>query len=50
MLAHGHGRDVVELAQAKGLQDLVGRVDSGGGAHRAISSSGLNIARRSITE
>ena len=43
------GRDVVELAQAIGLQDLVGRVDGGGGAHHAISSSGSNTDRRSIT-
>ena len=40
VLAHRLGRDVVELAQAIGLQDRVGRVDGGGGAHFTISSSG----------
>ena len=39
VLAHRPRGDVVELAQAIGTQDLVGRVN-GGGAHNAISWSG----------
>ena len=38
-LAHRNRRDVVEVPQAISLQDRVGRVDGGVGAHFAISSS-----------
>jgi hypothetical protein len=47
VLANRRGRDVVELAQAIGLQDRVGRVDGGGSTHHAISSSGSNSDARS---
>ena len=43
VLAHRGRRDVVELAQAVSLQDRVGRVDGGGGAHDGISWSRVPI-------
>jgi hypothetical protein len=49
VLTHRCGRNVVELAQAIGLQDWVDRVDGGGGAHDGISWSDSSTDGRSIT-
>src|SRR5262249_23024137 len=45
VLVDHFGRTVVELAQAVGVEDRVGRVGGRGGVHRAVSGAGSSDGR-----